>query len=66
MIRAFRDLFLFFQRDLRIASTYRTPFVLEAVEALFGAALFYQWFDYARQLEQTQLFGGATKGERAD
>jgi len=41
MIRALRDLFLFFQRDLRIASTYRTPFFLEAIEALFGAALFY-------------------------
>ncbi len=41
MMRVLRDLFLFFQRDLRIASTYRTPFILEAIEALFGAALFY-------------------------
>jgi ABC-2 type transport system permease protein len=40
-MRAFRDLLLFFQRDLRIASTYRSPFILEAVEALFGAATFY-------------------------
>ena len=41
MMRIFRDIFLFFQRDLRIASTYRSPFILEAIEALFGAALFY-------------------------
>ncbi len=41
MIRALRQLFIFFGRDLRIASTYRSPFVLEAVEALFGAAMFY-------------------------
>ena len=40
-MRVLRDIFLFFQRDLRIASTYRSPFILEAVEALFGAALFY-------------------------
>ena len=36
-----RNLWLFFQRDLRIASTYRSPFILEIVQALFGAALFY-------------------------
>jgi ABC-2 type transport system permease protein len=41
MLRALRDLLLFFQRDLRIASTYRGPFILEMVEALFGAATFY-------------------------
>ena len=41
MMRGLRDLLLFFQRDLRIASTYRSPFVLEIVEALFGAAMFY-------------------------
>lgn len=41
MRRLLRDLFLFFQRDLRIAGTYRSPFVLEAIEALFGAATFY-------------------------
>src|ERR1700746_4238521 len=41
MIRTLRDLLLFFQRDLRIASTYRSPFILEAIEALFGAAMFY-------------------------
>jgi len=31
----------FFWRDLCIARTYRTGFVLEAIEALFGAAMFY-------------------------
>lgn len=41
MRRMLRDLWLFFQRDLRIAATYRSPFVLEAIEALFGAATFY-------------------------
>lgn len=41
MSRTLRDLLLFFERDLRIASTYRAPFVLELIEALFGTALFY-------------------------
>jgi ABC-2 type transport system permease protein len=41
MTRALRDLWLFFQRDLLIAATYRSPFVLEVVQALFGAATFY-------------------------
>ena len=41
MIRIFRELWLFFWRDLSIARTYRTVFVLEAIEALFGAAMFY-------------------------
>ena len=41
MIRALRDSLLFFMRDLRIAGTYRTPFVLELIEALFAAASFY-------------------------
>ena len=41
MIRILRDFLLFFERDLRIASTYRSPFVLELTEALFGAAMFY-------------------------
>ena len=41
MRQILRDIFLFFQRDLRIASTYRSPFILEAIEALFGAAMFY-------------------------
>jgi ABC-2 type transport system permease protein len=41
MIRTLRDLLLFFERDLRIAMTYRAPFVFELIEALFGTALFY-------------------------
>src|SRR5437762_489547 len=41
MIRILRELWLFFWRDLSIARTYRTIFVLEAIQALFGAAMFY-------------------------
>src|SRR5271167_3353977 len=41
MKRTLGDLLLFFERDLRIASTYRSPFILEAIEALFAAAMFY-------------------------
>lgn len=41
MTRALRDFLLFFVRDLRIATTYRSPFVFEIVQALFGAALLY-------------------------
>jgi len=41
MIRILRDLLLFFWRDLFIARTYRAVFVVEAVEALFGSAMFY-------------------------
>jgi ABC-2 type transport system permease protein len=52
MIRVLRDFLLFFQRDLRIASTYRGPFVLELVEALFGAAMFYY---VARFVDSPQL-----------
>jgi ABC-2 type transport system permease protein len=40
-MRVLRELWLFFWRDLTIARTYRTIFVLEAIEALFGAAMFY-------------------------
>jgi ABC-2 type transport system permease protein len=41
MTRILREIWLFFWRDLSIARTYRTVFVLEAIEALFGAAMFY-------------------------
>ena len=41
MIRTLRGLWIFFWRDLSIARTYRTIFVFEAFEALFGAAMFY-------------------------
>jgi ABC-2 type transport system permease protein len=52
MIRDLRDLLLFFERDLRIASTYRSPFALEIMEALFGAAMFYY---VARFVDSPQL-----------
>lgn len=41
MIQVIRQLWLFFWRDFTIARTYRAPFVLEAIEALFGSATFY-------------------------
>lgn len=41
MIRTLRDLLIFFERDLRIAMTYRAPLIFELIEALFGTALFY-------------------------
>ena len=52
MIQMLRDLLLFFRRDLRIASSYRSPFVLELIEALFGAATFYY---VARFVDSPQL-----------
>ncbi len=52
MIPMARDFLLFFERDLRIASTYRSPFILELVEALFGAAMFYY---VARFVDSPQL-----------
>ena len=36
MTRMFGEMWVFFWRDLCIARTYRTVFVLEAIEALFG------------------------------
>jgi ABC-2 type transport system permease protein len=41
LTRTLHVLWLFFLRDVKIARTYRTVFVLEAIEALFGAAMFY-------------------------
>jgi len=52
MTIALRNLLLFFRRDLRIASTYRSPFVLEVVGALFGAAMLYY---VARFVDSPQL-----------
>ncbi|HZC66085.1 MAG TPA: ABC transporter permease, partial [Candidatus Dormibacteraeota bacterium] len=52
MSRVFREIWLFFWRDLLIASTYRTVFLLELVEALFGAAMFYY---VARFVDSPQL-----------
>src|SRR6516164_11619518 len=59
MIRTLRDLLLFFQRDVRIASTYRSPFVLELVEALFGAAMFYY---VARFVDSPELRNALPQG----
>ena len=52
MIRTLRELWVFFWRDLSIARTYRTVFVLEAVQALFGVAMF---FYIARFVDSPQL-----------
>src|SRR3974390_3083181 len=52
MTQTLRNLVLFFERDVRIARTYRGPFVLELLEALFGAALFYY---VARFVDSPQL-----------
>ncbi len=59
MIRVLRTLWLFFLRDLRIARSYRSPFVLEAVEALFAAALF---FYASRFVDSPQLRASLPQG----
>ncbi len=41
MTTMLREIWLFFRRDLSIARTYRTAFLFEAIEALFGVAMFY-------------------------
>jgi ABC-2 type transport system permease protein len=52
MKRTLAELFAFFWRDISIARTYRTIFVMEAVEALFGVAMFYY---VARFVDSPQL-----------
>lgn len=59
MIRALRQLPVFFWRDLAIARTYRTVFVFELVEALFGAALFYYT---ARFVDSPELESSLPRG----
>jgi ABC-2 type transport system permease protein len=59
MIRTLRELWVFFWRDLSIARTYRTLFVLEAVEALFGVAMF---FYAARFVDSPQLASSLPQG----
>lgn len=59
MIRTLRELWVFFWRDLSIARTYRTVFVLEAVEALFGVAMF---FYVARFVDSPQLSSSLPQG----
>jgi len=51
-MRTLRELGAFFWRDLAIARTYRTVFILEAIEALFGVAMFYY---VARFVDSPQL-----------
>jgi ABC-2 type transport system permease protein len=61
MMRVLRQIWLFFWRDLTIARTYRTVFVLEAIEALFGAAMFYYVarFVDTPELQRTLPQGGS-------
>ena len=59
MMRIFRDLGLFFIRDLRIARTYRSPFLLEIIEALFAAAMF---FYAARFVDSPELRASLPQG----
>jgi ABC-2 type transport system permease protein len=59
MIRVVRDLWLFVLRDLRIARTYRSPFILEAIEALFAAAMF---FYAARFVDSPELRASLPQG----
>jgi ABC-2 type transport system permease protein len=41
MKRIFREAWIFFWRDVLVARSYRTLFLLEIIEALFGTATFY-------------------------
>jgi ABC-2 type transport system permease protein len=59
MIRVVHNLWLFFERDLHIARSYRSPFILEAVEALFAAAMF---FYTARFVDSPQLRASLPQG----
>lgn len=52
MTATLREIWLFFRRDLSIARTYRTAFLFEAVEALFGVAMLYY---VARFVDSPQL-----------
>ena len=52
MIATLREIWIFFRRDLSIARTYRIAFLFEAVEALFGVAMFYY---VARFVDSPQL-----------
>jgi ABC-2 type transport system permease protein len=47
-----RELWLYFWRDLMIAKTYRSPFIFDVVQALFGATMF---FYAARFVDSPQL-----------
>jgi ABC-2 type transport system permease protein len=60
MKNSLRNFFLFFMRDLRIAATYRSPFVLEIIQALFGASLMYY---VARFVDSPQLRESLPQGK---
>ena len=47
-----RELWLYFWRDLLIARTYRSPFIFDIIQALFGATMF---FYAARFVDSPQL-----------
>lgn len=55
----FRGAWLFFLRDLRIASTYKIPFLLETIEALFGTAML---FYVSRFVDSPELRGTLPQG----
>jgi ABC-2 type transport system permease protein len=59
MKNALRDFLLFFVRDLRIAATYRSPFVFEIAQALFGAAMLYY---VARFVDSPELRASIPQG----
>ena len=60
MTGTLRELWLFFRRDLSIARTYRIAFLFEAVEALFGVAMFYY---VARFVDSPQLRNALPQSE---
>jgi ABC-2 type transport system permease protein len=51
-VSRWRELWLYFWRDLMVARTYRTPFVMDVIQALFGATMF---FYAARFVDSPQL-----------
>ncbi|HTQ58591.1 MAG TPA: ABC transporter permease [Candidatus Solibacter sp.] len=60
MTSMLREIWIFFRRDLYIALTYRTAFLFEAIEALFGVAML---FYVARFVESPQLHHSLPHGE---
>ena len=60
MTRWFRQMALFFWRDIAISRTYRLPFLLTSIEALFGAAMLYY---VAVFVESPQLRNSLPNGE---
>jgi ABC-2 type transport system permease protein len=58
-MKTLRDFMLFFVRDLHIAITYRSPFVFEIIQALFGASMLYY---VARFVDSPELRGALPQG----